>query len=102
MLFSTPSHFLVLALIAFGFWMVGLASNSGSRKWRKMYEQRTEDFAAYRNDADDRLRAASRRVGELERDIATFERQRDEAYATIAGLEARLKASEPRAEATGA
>jgi predicted flap endonuclease-1-like 5' DNA nuclease len=97
MLFSTPSHFVVLALIAFGFWMVGLASRSGGRKWREMYEQEAEDFSVYRTDADDKIRAANRRIGELEHDNAALDRAHAESAATIAALEARLKTPEPAA-----
>jgi predicted flap endonuclease-1-like 5' DNA nuclease len=89
MLFSTPSHFVVLALVAFGFWLVGFAMHPGGRKWKEMYEQEADDFSGYRTDADDKLRAANRRVAELERDNAALERQRGEATAAIADLEAR-------------
>ncbi|MDB5705234.1 MAG: hypothetical protein JWN66_2350 [Sphingomonas bacterium] len=95
MLFSTPSHFVVLALVAFGFWLVGFAMHPGGRKWKEMYEQEADDYSGYRTDADDKLRAANRRIAELERDNAALERQRGESAATIADLEARQKAPEP-------
>ena len=95
MLFSTPSHFVVLALVAFGFWLVGFAMHPGGRKWKDMYEQEADDFAGYRTDADDKLRAANRRVAELERDNAALERQRGESAAAIADLEAQHAAQPP-------
>ncbi|MFA6115858.1 MAG: hypothetical protein WC729_17820 [Sphingomonas sp.] len=91
MLFSTPSHFLVLGLLAFGFWLVGFATHPGGRKWREMYEQEADDFSSYRTDSDDKVRAATRRVTELERETAGFERERAESAAAIADLEASLE-----------
>ena len=84
MLFSTPSHFLVLGLLAFGFWLVGLATHSGGRKWREMYDQEAEDFSSFRTDSDDKARAATGRITELEREAAGFERERAESAAAIA------------------
>ena len=97
MLFSTPSHFAVLGLVAFGFWLIGFAMHPGGRKWRDLYEQEAADFSAYRTDADDRLRAANRRLAELERDHAALERQREEA-AALAVAQAPQPAPEPAAE----
>lgn len=97
MLFSTPSHFAVLGLLAFGFWLIGFAMHPGGRKWRDLYEQEAADFSAYRTDADDRLRAANRRLAELERDHAALERQREEA-AALAAAQAPQTAPEPAAE----
>ena len=100
MLFSTPSHFLVLGLLAFGFWLVGLATHSGGRKWREMYDQEAEDFSSFRTDSDDKARAATGRITELEREAAGFERERAESAAAIADLKANLE--HERAEATAA
>lgn len=97
MLFSTPSHFAVLGLLAFGFWLIGFAMHPGGRKWRDLYEQEAADFSAYRTDADDRLRAANRRLAELERDHAALERQREEA-AALAVAQAPQPAPAPAAE----
>lgn len=87
MLFSTPSHFLVLALVALGFWLIGLASGSGGRRWRRLYDREAEDFSAYRVDTEERIRAASRRIGELERDNAALDHGRTEPRASIADRE---------------
>ena len=104
MLFSTPSHFLVLALLAFGFWLIGFATHPGGRKWREMYEKEADDFSHYRADSDRELRAATRRVTELEREqaesvttiaslTASLEQDRTQSAATIAELEDRLHAA---------
>lgn len=91
MLFSTSSHFLVLALVAVGFWLIGFASHSSGRKWRRLSERQSDEVAVYRAEAEDRVRAAARRIGELERDVAALERQRRDDAVRIAGLEARLR-----------
>jgi len=91
MLFSTSSHFLVLALVAFGFWLIGFASHSSGRKWRRLFAQQSDEVAVYRAEAEDRVHAAARRIGELERDLDALERQRRDDAARIAGLEARLR-----------
>jgi len=104
MLFSTPSHFLVLSLLAVGFWLIGFATHSGGRKWREMYEQEADDFSHYRADSDRELRAATRRVTELEREqaesattiaslTASLEQDRTQSTAKIADLEDRLPAA---------
>lgn len=106
MLFSTPSHFLVLvlALLAFGFWLIGFATHPGGRKWREMYEKEADDFSHYRADSDRELRAATRRVTELVREqaesvttiaslTASLEQDRTQSAATIAELEDRLHAA---------
>ncbi len=95
MLFSTPSHFLVLGLLAFGFWLVGFAMHPGGRKWREMYEQESDDYSYYRTDSDDKIRAGTRRITELERETAGFDRERAESAAAIADLKASLERSGP-------
>ena len=91
MLFSTSSHFLVLALVAFGFWLIGFASHSRGRRWRRLSAQQSDEVAVYRAEAEDRVHASARRIGELERDLAALERQRRDDAATITELEARLR-----------
>lgn len=104
MLFSTPSHFLVLALLVFGFWLIGFATHPGGGKWREMYEKEADDFSHYRADSDRELRAATRRVTGLVREqaesvttiaslTASLEQDRTQSAATIAELEDRLYAA---------
>ena len=67
MLFSTPTQFVVLALVLIAGWLLGLASHPGGRKWKDRYAAEREAHAATRRDADTRVAAADARVTEAER-----------------------------------
>ena len=70
MLFSTPSQFVVLGLLFFMGLIFAFVIHPGGRKWKKLYQEEVEENASYRNDADNEIRAARRRIADLERDIA--------------------------------
>ncbi|MEP7005828.1 MAG: hypothetical protein ABI810_07585, partial [Sphingomonas bacterium] len=44
-------------------------------KWKKLYQEEVEENASYRNDADNEIRVAKRRIADLERDIAELQAQ---------------------------
>ena len=72
MLFSTPSQFVVLGLIFFIGLIFAFVIHPGGGKWKKLYQEEVEENASYRNDADNEIRAAKRRIADLERDHAAL------------------------------
>jgi len=56
MLFTTPTQFAVLALCLIAGWLFGLASHPGGRKWKERLHAAEAEHAAYRTDADARIR----------------------------------------------
>lgn len=75
MLFSTPSQFVVLGLLFFIGLIFAFVIHPGGRKWKKLYQEEVEENASYRNDADNEIRAAKRRIADLEREIAELQAQ---------------------------
>ncbi|GAA0321565.1 hypothetical protein GCM10009087_34770 [Sphingomonas oligophenolica] len=67
MLFSNPSQFVVLGLVFFIGLIFAFVIHPGGRKWKNLYQEEVEDNAAYRNDADHEIRAARKRIAELEK-----------------------------------
>ncbi|HWK35847.1 hypothetical protein [Sphingomonas sp.] len=63
MIFNTPTQFAVLALCLIAGWLLGLASASGGSRWRNRLREVEAEHAAYRADAEARIKAA-----EAERD----------------------------------
>lgn len=58
MLFTTPTQFAVLALCLVAGWLFGLASHPGGRKAKARLREVETEHAAYRQDAEARIRAA--------------------------------------------
>ena len=75
MLFSTPSQFVVLGLLFFIGLIFAFVIHPGGRKWKKLYQEEVEENASYRNDADNEIRAAKRRIADLEREVAELQAQ---------------------------
>ncbi len=65
-LFSTPTQFLVLALVLVAGWLFGLASHPGGRKWRDRYAAERDAHAASRRAAEQQHAADKARIAELE------------------------------------
>ena len=84
MLFSTPSQFVVLGLLFFIGLIFAFVIHPGGRKWKKLYQEEVEENASYRNDADNEIRVAKRRIADLERDIAELHAQQVAPAAMIA------------------
>ena len=84
MLFSTPSQFVVLGLLFFIGLIFAFVIHPGGRKWKKLYQEEVEENASYRNDADNEIRVAKRRIADLERDIAELQAQQVVPAAVVA------------------
>jgi len=83
MLFSTLSQFVVLGLLFFIGLILAFVIHPGGRKWKRLYQEEVEENASYRNDADNEIRAAKRRIADLERDRAALQAERAEPAAAI-------------------
>ncbi len=85
MLFSTPTEWIVLALVLIAGWLFGLASHPGGGKWKARYAAERDANARYRTETDARLTdtrkghdaalaEARARVSELEAENARLAR----------------------------
>lgn len=83
MLFSTPSQFVVLGLTFFIGLIFAFVIHPGGRKWKKLYQDEVEENASYRNDADNEIRVARRRIADLERDNAALQAEHAEPTAVV-------------------
>ena len=63
----TTNQWAILVLVLILGWLLGLASRSGGRKWRRAYEQERTDHAQTRQALDARAAAAEARAAEVER-----------------------------------
>ena len=88
-LFSTPTQFLVLALVLVAGWLFGLASHPGGRKWRERYAAERDAHGASRRAAEQQHAADKARIAELEREHARLARVAPVTAATIASPVAR-------------
>jgi len=98
MLFSTPSQFVVLGLLFFIGLIFAFVIHPGGAKWKKLYQEEVEENASYRNDADNEIRAAKRRIADLERDIAALQAERAEPAAAVLEAEPVVEAAPATAE----
>ena len=58
MLFTTPTQYAVLALCLIAGWIFGLATAPGGRRAKAKLRELEAEHAAYRKDAEARIRAA--------------------------------------------
>lgn len=63
MIFETPTQFAILALCLIAGWIFGLASAPGGKRAKERLRELEAEHAAYRQDAEARIKAA-----EAERD----------------------------------
>jgi len=98
MLFSTPSQFVVLGLVFFIGLIFAFVIHPGGSKWKRLYREEVEENASYRNDADNEIRAAKRRIAELERDNAALQAERAEPAAVAIEPEPAVEAVPAAAE----
>lgn len=94
MLFHTPTQYAVLALLLIAGWFFGLASHPGGAKWRRRYESERDAHAAYRREADARIKTADDRIAELERRNTALEADLRSAHVAVPA--APLPADAPR------
>lgn len=88
MLFQTPTQFAVLLLLLVVGWLFGLASHPRGRKWRRAYDEERLNYAGYRDDAENQLKDADRRIAELERENARLRTDLDKVRPVVAASEA--------------
>ena len=83
-LFSTPTQFLVLAMVLVAGWLFGLASHPGGRKWRDRYAAERDAHAGNRRAAEQTHAADKTRIAELESENARLVRAAPVTAATVA------------------
>ncbi len=66
MLFQTPTHFAVLALVLLAGWFFGLASSSGGKKWKQRFRDEEAAHKAYRTEVANDLKTRDARLQEVE------------------------------------
>jgi len=92
---GNPTNIIIIALLGLAALLFLIASFTGGGKWRRLYQEESEDYAAYADRADGDLRTARQRIADLEASHAALEREHADALAQIA----QLKASPPTTEA---
>lgn len=88
-LFSTPTQFLVLAMVLVAGWLFGLASHPGGRKWRDRYAAERDAHAASRRAAEQQRAADQARIAELEQEQSRLANAAPAPTATIVRPSAR-------------
>lgn len=88
MLFTTSEQFVVLAVVLLSGWLIGYASAPNAAKAKRRARTQADSFAAYRRDAEDKLRAAQQRGTDLKDELATLRADHADAERTIARLRA--------------
>lgn len=63
----TTNQWAVLVLVLVLGWLLGLASRSGGRKWKRAYHDERAAYTAYRTESETRIKAANERIAELDR-----------------------------------
>lgn len=82
---GNPTNIIIIALLGLAALLFLIASFTGGGKWRRLYQEESEDYAAYADRADQDLRDARQRIAELERELSALQQRHAEAEATIAG-----------------
>lgn len=90
MLFTTSEQLVVLAVVLLSGWLIGFASAPSAAKVKRRARAQADSFAAYRRDAEDKLRAAQQRGADLKDELATLRADHADAEQTIARLRASL------------
>lgn len=68
--FQTLTQFAALGITLVAGWFLGLASSSGGRRWRNLYEEEEQGNIAYRDETAESLRVSARRIRDLEAENA--------------------------------
>jgi predicted flap endonuclease-1-like 5' DNA nuclease len=89
---GNPTNIVIIVLLGLAAIMLLIASLTGGKKWRRLYDEEREEYASYAEGADTELRATRQRIAELERDHGTLQRQHAEALASIGTLKAEAAA----------
>ncbi|WP_404334299.1 hypothetical protein AB2M62_12870 [Sphingomonas sp. MMS12-HWE2-04] len=73
--FETPTQIAALVLALVAGWFFGLATRSGGGRWRDRYQDEEVAHRTYRERADTQIRDDSRRIRELEAEVARLRGQ---------------------------
>ncbi|MDB5673307.1 MAG: hypothetical protein JWM65_289 [Sphingomonas bacterium] len=92
---GNPTNIVIIALLGIAALLFIIASFTGGGKWRRLYQEESEDYATYADRADQDLRDARQRIAELEASRTALQQEHSDALAEIA----RLKSSSRSAEA---
>lgn len=84
-------QFVILAVVLIAGFLLGFASRPSTRKWRDRIRDQSDRFTVYRDDAEDRIRAAQQRARSLEAETDALRTDHWEAEHMIA----RLKTAPP-------
>jgi predicted flap endonuclease-1-like 5' DNA nuclease len=99
---GNPTNIVIIALLGLAALLFLIASFTGGGKWRRLYQEESEDYAAYADRADQDLRDARQRIAELERELSALQQRHAEAEAVIARTEAAPVIATPVASAVAA
>lgn len=80
---GNPTNIVILALLGIAALLFIIASFTGGGKWRRLYQEESEDYAAYADRADQDLRDARQRIAELERANSELQQRHAESEAAV-------------------
>lgn len=86
MLFTTSEQFIVLTVVLLSGWLLGFASAPNATKAKRRARAQADSHAAYRRDAEDKLRAAQQRAGDLKDELAALRADHADAEQLITRL----------------
>jgi predicted flap endonuclease-1-like 5' DNA nuclease len=98
--FQTPTQWLALVVTLLAGWLFGLASSSGGKKWRDLYQEEEIDHASYRHQAETDLKEANRRIRDLEAECEKLKKDATVA-APVAGAAVAAAAADPEPAGAG-
>lgn len=89
---GNPTNIVIVALLGLAAVTLLIASLTGGKKWRRLYNEEREEYASYAEGADTELRAARQRIAELEHELGTLQQQHSDALVSIDNLKAEAAA----------
>lgn len=89
---GNPTNIVIVALLGLAAVTLLIASLTGGKKWRRLYDEEREEYASYAEGADTELRAARQRIAELEQELGTLQQQHSDALVSIDNLKAEAAA----------
>lgn len=89
---GNPTNIVIVALLGLAAVTLLIASLTGGKKWRRLYDEEREEYASYAEGADTELRAARQRIAELEHELGTLQQQHSDALVSIDNLKAEAAA----------
>lgn len=89
---GNPTNIVIIALLGLAAITLLIASLTGGKKWRRLYDEEREEYASYAEGADTELRAARQRIAELEHELGALQQQHSDALVRIDALKAEAAA----------